>query len=481
MSPTYVFYCGSLLGWFLLHFFFLSSDPGAHIGAGRDAWTDEGIYTSQVRNWINFGDLNLQENPTFFKTPFFGLMLSPFFYLFGTRIEVARLVILVFTTLVFLYLGLNKSNRNFYLLSVIILLSNLFIFTYSHLAMAEIPAILFVIMGIQQLHHLNKKPTFKKKVGVILISFLLFCLAFLTKAMFGYLLLYIPVILLLAAFGSFIRKTNHWKQFLRLFGMSLIFIFSFIALYACLWVFPQRSLAVKVWAYEAVGRFPSIGDIPGTIKFWIQNIYLNNSHVFYTVALLLIVFVSGSLVLIKKIRIEWTGFLLAIWLIIELHKLMLSHQPPRYQLSLIASIGFFISYLLQSIRNIKGKGWSWLVFFIISLFVINNSREMYWMYKFRTFQLQSANVYMQKFTEKGDVAIGPWAGSFCWNSKVYSIPVWGNYMNDRGIIARFDPSWIITEIDQDDANQAFKRDGVVLPPGKEFVVGGYIINVHHLN
>ena len=43
---------------FLMHLPFLHADPDYNLSDSRDAFTDEGLNTSQLRNFINHGQLN---------------------------------------------------------------------------------------------------------------------------------------------------------------------------------------------------------------------------------------------------------------------------------------------------------------------------------------------------------------------------------------------------------------------------------------
>ena len=50
---------------------FLLADPDIDISSSRDANTDEGLNTCQIRNFVNHNDLTLQKSDNFVKTPLF--------------------------------------------------------------------------------------------------------------------------------------------------------------------------------------------------------------------------------------------------------------------------------------------------------------------------------------------------------------------------------------------------------------------------
>jgi hypothetical protein len=64
---------------------------------------------------------------------------------------------------------------------------------------------------------------------------------------------------------------------------------------------------------------------------------------------------------------------------------------------------------------------------------------------------------------RGKLAMGPWAPTLFWGTGAVTKPIWHGAYNDRNIVARFNPSAIVTEPDQQDSSQALSADGVRLP------------------
>jgi len=86
----------------LCHFPFLTADPDSIVDwATRGPWTDEGCYAAQLRNYLHQGIFNVEENVTFVKGPLFNVIQLPFFWLFGPKLVVARLIVLLFAFFVF--------------------------------------------------------------------------------------------------------------------------------------------------------------------------------------------------------------------------------------------------------------------------------------------------------------------------------------------------------------------------------------------
>src|SRR5687767_14164908 len=96
-------YFFSLVLWvilFFLHIPFITADPDINLSIGRDAHTDEGLYSYQVRNFINHGSWTLQTSDCLLKTPLFELLLLPPLGIFGTKRAVARIFVLLLSLII---------------------------------------------------------------------------------------------------------------------------------------------------------------------------------------------------------------------------------------------------------------------------------------------------------------------------------------------------------------------------------------------
>ena len=56
---------------------FFLADPDINISTSRGANTDEGLYTCQIRNYINTGSLGINETDGLIKTPLLSGLLYP--------------------------------------------------------------------------------------------------------------------------------------------------------------------------------------------------------------------------------------------------------------------------------------------------------------------------------------------------------------------------------------------------------------------
>ncbi len=93
---------------FVLHLPFLTADPDYYLSDSRDAFTDEGLNTSQLRNYINHGQLDINECDNLIKTPLFnGLLFLPLKIL-GTQHIVARITILL-SIMLLLFISMRST------------------------------------------------------------------------------------------------------------------------------------------------------------------------------------------------------------------------------------------------------------------------------------------------------------------------------------------------------------------------------------
>jgi len=111
MNRTQLLAIASIVLLFILHLPFLHADPDYNLSIGRDAFTDEGLNTSQLRNYINHGYLSFDECDNLVKTPLFNLVLFLPLKIFATHLMVARLTILLLLILSLLLCATNIYLR----------------------------------------------------------------------------------------------------------------------------------------------------------------------------------------------------------------------------------------------------------------------------------------------------------------------------------------------------------------------------------
>ena len=136
----------------LSHLPFITADPDRDISFSRGPFTDEGLNTIQVRNFINHGYLSLEECDNLLKTPLFGLTEGITMFIFGTDLAVGRLTVSILLVLALFFLSGKKPFSGLILLAVPLLFMKYPVFHFSHFSLAEAPAVATILLGVYFLH-----------------------------------------------------------------------------------------------------------------------------------------------------------------------------------------------------------------------------------------------------------------------------------------------------------------------------------------
>ena len=98
MKKVYLYITILLL--FLAHLPFLNADPDALVDpTTRSPWTDEGLYSSQIRSYVDHGVFDMEENSALVLSPLFSFIQLPFYLVFGTKLIVLRMIVLLATVI----------------------------------------------------------------------------------------------------------------------------------------------------------------------------------------------------------------------------------------------------------------------------------------------------------------------------------------------------------------------------------------------
>ncbi|MEO6166977.1 MAG: hypothetical protein ABIO46_15840, partial [Chitinophagales bacterium] len=195
-----------LFGVLLLHLPFLNADPDLHLSSSRDAFTDEGLNTSQLRNFINHGYLDFWECDNLVKNPLFNAILFVPLKLFGTHLIVARSTILV---LIFCLIFLTAKNFHFrsaITIAAITTLLQYYVFQYSHFSLSEMLSTAFILAGVFYLY-LFIENKFQNNFQLILASVFL-AGSYYSKIQFIYIIPLIPSVLLFLMLINRSEKVN---------------------------------------------------------------------------------------------------------------------------------------------------------------------------------------------------------------------------------------------------------------------------------
>jgi hypothetical protein len=449
---------------FIAHLPFITADPDRKMAVGRGPFTDEGLNTSQVRNWVNQGDLNLKECDNLLKTPLLGLPLTVTYKFFGVSHEVTRLHVLVLVFLALLLIGMDEKNRLMMIIFSLITLLQYQVFQSSHFSMAEMLSVAAILLSI---HFFSRSfdEIGNSKLGIrqIIIAAGFLSLSYFFKIQFIYIVPLFPIVLLIRWY-----TTNYDKRMV-IFRHGIILLTSlivFLVLYILAWYLPNKEAYDFMMAHQS-------GEFSLSVKIW-EYIHFNlNYHFlkgwvqwFVYIFLILLVFGFTLLKRTKSKRYRMLFLTSLVWFILELHKLMMVYLPTRYQVSLFAAMGLLMSVVLAELLTwqdgrMKIFAKSSAVLLIIILTAFNGYKYIDTLQN-RTYTIRDANEYLAKSLTKDDVVLGAWAPTLTWASASKAIPIWNNFLNYQDPITKFHPRVIIAETDEQDSEQAWSSQGINL-------------------
>jgi hypothetical protein len=461
--------------WFpylVVSFFFISQIPFLHADAdlylshSRGAWTDEGLYTLQLRNWLNTGNWNLQETDAFLRAPLFNAILLPSFLIIGTNWLCARITILllvIVTCLIIIRLNVFKPVTGMVLLA---LLFNPVVFHYSHLAMTEIPATCFLLVALTFFYRSFQT----KKVSDAVLANVVIGVTVFIKISFVYTAAILPfttAILFLTTKNS--EKKHFQKQ-------CLISIFTAIGiglLFYAVWYLPNKTYLTKIAAIQSELKFDNnLHDLWKRIKFT-HTLYRDDPFMGYSVYLFYLNIWLVVMMLWKRKKIIEQPLLLfcLIWLGLELLKFINVYLPSRYLIStaMVNMILFFV--LLNELKFSQILPVASLLLFGIGFSMVTLS------FTKRTFQIKEANKYFEQTLKQNHTsAVGNWTSVCCWNSKVYSRYCVKDYGNQQELLRKPIVQLILTETDEGESDGAFAAIGYNLKAHADSVVTFKIAN-----
>ena len=456
----------SVIVLFLTHLPFLYADPDTMVSLNtRGAWTDEGLYTAQLRDFINHGHLELYNNNGFIVTPAYQLLLLPFLYLFGTDIVVSRLFTLLFTTAVLLLLA---SHRNLRLPALFYLLLTGFqyhFFQFCHYSMGELSAINMLLLSLFSLVKYEESAIAGKKRKWLLLAVFFSFLSWAIKIQFAYVIVLVPASLLLKVLINGSWTEGNRKQAFGHFGISVLFTIAFALLYLLVWYLPHREFFNYIMNYETADRFKkTIPELFGVYRFNFRHlIWVKELWPLIALSLLLSVACIFSFVSGKNRKGLPVAMLFAVlWLLAEQHKIAMIYLPTRYFLSLIAAAGMVAA--LSAATLIQGrKLMTVLILPLITAVFIWNAIQVKSSWQRRTFDIRAVKEYLGKSDiPKDQPVLGIWAYTLAADSKVPTLGIRHNYLNDKDPIRTYKPRLVITEFNQAESDSAWARQGIQL-------------------
>jgi hypothetical protein len=467
---------------FLAHLPFLTADPDKSVDVHtRGAWTDEGLYAGQVRNFLNGGDFDMDENTTFIRGPLFDLIRIPFFFILGSSLWLARLITIAGVLLGLIILARNRETKLFAVFLILTTFLQFRIFHFSHYAMSEMLAVSAVLISYFFLSKYFR--TDKKKF--LFLSVLMIFVAWGLKIQFLYLIVLLPLVVLIFDLFKFLDRAISLKRYFADVLWVSFFSFGFLLLYIIIWYLPNKDYYNRIMFEQTDRRFEVWESLYGTIDFNFSTIVIDQFNI-----VLLLAFVAAMVILIRVFHHQKNTFpnrliiiFGAAWLFIELHKLGMVYLPQRYLLSFYASAGFFSSSILFQVFHQNQKLKTSLIL-MLSVALILNGWFIYNSYSNRTYELKKVNNYLRHYNWEGETIAGVWAPAVSWGTKARVIPVWKDYHDPEIIFNRYNPELIIEEPNEGTSEELYKEHLIDLAEMsdsiKAFKLWRYDINLYWL-
>ncbi|MFC2111065.1 hypothetical protein ACFLQ5_01295 [Bacteroidota bacterium] len=458
MKKIYLFIVVILL--LLMQIPFLKADPDKLVDVcTRGAWTDEGLYTSQIRNFVNGYEFDIEGNNTFVRGPVFNIIQLPFFYIFGAKLIVSRLIVLLSSILVLL-LFIKSKNYVFAFFLSITTLTQFHIFQFAHYGLAEMMSISFIILSLY--FFLKFYESHCSKIKWLFFASLMIFLCYSIKIQYLYTILIVPISVLLIFMQNKIIAKSTDKTRIKSIVLSFGFAMGFGLIYFIAWYLPNSEFYNYIMIIETGQRFPTeLSQLPGAIKFSVLNYFwvkeLKLLLVFFLVAIITLFVINRFPK--KNYFSNPLGIFIIVWIITELHKLPLLYLPNRYLISTFFALGAFISFAFSTIQNKKNK--SYLIAFAIIIGLINTSFNIN-AYNRRTFKIIKINEYLSHYNFDGKTILGNWAPSLCWNTNAKILPVCNDFLNYNKPIENYKPTIIISEVDEKDNDKAYFSQNINL-------------------
>lgn len=467
----------------LLHIPFLNADPDVVLDRySRGPWTDEGLYTSQVRNWVNHGNFKMWESDAFIKTPLFGTMHIPFFKIFGTGLLISRLMVLFTTFLSLLLFARAKEFRIPALFILLIAFSQYHIFQYSHLGLSEMMSVSAICLSALFLFEFYTS----SKNWQLFISCSLILIAILLKVQYIYTIVIIPLTTFLLSLKDVLKsKERNWRMFKPfIFSVGILILFSFMLF--LVYYLPNKAIIQHVFGEQTNSRYPTtLANIRDTVNFNFNTRFLRDGLCVIDILLPISMIIAVFLLFVKRdIKLKVPILFGFIWLFVELNKVIITNVPTRYCLSLFFASIFFISFVITEMSSYK-KYLFKAVLFIILLVCIYQLSFSYKAYHRRTYVVQKINNYLNTCNIGEQVIIGGWAPTLAGNTKALTLPVWNHYFGSHDPIHTYKPRMVISEFDETDSDHAYSSQGIdlksIADSSKAVKINKYILKLYWIN
>ena len=406
----------------------------------------------------------MDETDGFVKAPLYNMVMVPILYVFGTKLIVVRLFTLLLTLFaVFLFLR-NKNLRTFGVFLSLFPLLEFHIFQFTHYALTDMVCISLILISLYFFLRSYQVNDHRKKIRFMILSVFISFLCYFTKISFTYVIVIAPASAFLIAIRESLLKRKVDLKDYRLPAISLLAAVILFSIYFVCWCLPNYSRINFVLTSQVTGFYAS------TVKLILLDawsIFLERFwNCIFTINLFFFLLVIISTILIFTIkRIKFTHFPLLVfslvWILYECTRMPMHYLPYRYLLGFMFAIGVILSTLFTEWTFHFGK-LRYIFFGIAAVIGMLNMKNNFEAYTRRTFQLEKINDYLANYDLKNKTVIGAWASSVCWKNKAITKPVWLDYYNWIDPVNKNNAAVVVTETDESDSNEAYKKAGIDL-------------------
>lgn len=467
----------------VLHLPFMGSDPDKQVDLHtRGAWTDEGLYASQLRNFVNYGDPGITENTTLIRGPVFDLIRLPFFLVFGGSIWLARSLTLAGVVLSLFLLARKKEHRLLALFVVVFGFLHFRLFHFSHYAMSEMLAVSAVIISFIFFNGYIRKGKQKH----LFLASLMIAVAWGLKIQFLYLVALVPLATVFYHVRHLIRKTISRKDFWKETWLAGFYSVGLPVIYILIWYLPNRSFYNQVMFEQTTRRFDVWETLYNTLDFNFSGIITDPQNLVLLAGFVAaVVFLIGSMAK-DGVKIKNPGVIIfgAAWLLLELHKLGMTYLPQRYLLSFYAATAFFSGAVLSQVFLQQKKITVWLSMLLVVAVGVHGFL-VFQSFQHRTYELRAVNAYLSSYDWEGRTIAGVWAPAVSWETDAKTVPVWKGYNDPETFFGNCKPSLIIEEPNEGTSEAFYRENGFDLlqmsDSVRTFKLWRYDVNLYWLS
>jgi 4-amino-4-deoxy-L-arabinose transferase-like glycosyltransferase len=456
----------SILILVISHIPFRSCDPRGEMLIGRDAYTDEGLYSMPARNMMLSDSLNIAQNPTFLYTPLLALTQNISFNIFGATLEVARftsLILALIPLFILFYFGLYT----WILFIIPILYYHHIPFAYSHYALAEMPSLGLILSSIFLLHLYGQSLDRK----LLLCSIITLLSAVFFKIQYVYISALIGVYFVVI---YFMQKRDLF-YFVKV--ISAVFFFFLSVYFFSIWGYTDTLfLNLQSLQSSTISTSENVWD---RCKYNYQETFTAIAIAPWTIYLFLITYFATVFFIIRyNSKYALLLILLSFWLILEFHRFYFVYFPTRYMLSI-----FFVGLALVSLACVilmEHRYFRAISFLVFISFCIFNSTQYVSSISTRSYSIKHINAYFKTFQNEHLTIYGNWSPTSSWGS-IFHTNMMINGSFDYASLSTI-PDIIITEADEADSDGAFRNKHIDLnaisDSTRSFYIGKYAIKVY---